>query len=380
MQNEVFLLILILFSAIHGLIFASILFFKNDKRNEANRIFATIVFLFSLYLIEYYSAYNNIWPQQLYFITYPCLFFIGPLFYFYNSSLLNKKLSKTTRRNYLLPGILAYLAFLPFYIVNFAIPQGQCPIATTSDTFINLSYIFYLTPPWIFPLFTLCFIIHTYVKFSKGVSKDQFAKKVDIQLLLVRHRWAKNFLIVLFIFFLINSLYLLIIYFFQLPNSKVISLIAPSLLSLIIMAIGYQALMAPTIFANLKQVNNGKKYQTSSINESMAKSLLKEIINFLEKEKAYLNENISLDVIAKETGISKHNVSQVINQEMGVSFFNLLNKYRIEEVKKIILNNYQNLTTQEIAYSVGFNNKVSFYRAFKNVTGESFTDFKKRVS
>ena len=49
-----------------------------------------------------------------------------------------------------------------------------------------------------------------------------------------------------------------------------------------------------------------------------------------------------------------------------LNFFHLVNKYRIEEAKEILKNDYErNLNIIDVAYDVGFNNKVTFNKAFK---------------
>ena len=78
---------------------------------------------------------------------------------------------------------------------------------------------------------------------------------------------------------------------------------------------------------------------------------------------------LNLDVLSEKLGTTRHSTSQVINEHFDVNFFNLINKFRIEEAKQIFKNdNNGNLNIIDVAYDVGFNNKVTFNKAFKEET------------
>ncbi len=74
--------------------------------------------------------------------------------------------------------------------------------------------------------------------------------------------------------------------------------------------------------------------------------------------------------MATKLDTTRHNISQVINEHFGVNFFNLINKYRISESMRILKEDHnRNLHIIDVAYDVGFNNKVTFNKAFKAETG-----------
>ncbi len=371
------LLNLILFSAFHGFILSIIIFTKRKNGNSSNLIFAAILFLFSLYLFEFYSAFNGIWPPKLTFLTYPSLFFIGPLFYLYQSSLKGEKLERRTKAKHLLPGLLVYLAFVPFYILNMSLPLGSCPLAWMTDN--GLSYINYLITPGLFHFYSLIFIVYSYVSFSSTHKKELLQKRSNNGLFETRGKWLKKLLFVLISFFLFSSIIELSGVIFPRPYSEVYPIVQNVVLSLIILGIGYWAFVIPAIFSEVKQIRKGVKYETSSLSNSAAKEMASKIIDYMEKEKPYLEEDISIQFLSDALGIPKHHISQVVNQELNLSFSFLINQYRIKEAKRLLSQASNKLTVFELAYRVGFNNKVSFYRAFKNSTGESFSDFKKRL-
>ena len=78
-------------------------------------------------------------------------------------------------------------------------------------------------------------------------------------------------------------------------------------------------------------------------------------------EKPYLNRELTVYDLSGQIKIPRHFLSEVINEHMGMNFYSLVNEYRVEEVKKRIVDPaYKNLTILAIAYDSGFNSKSSF--------------------
>ncbi|MEM6802934.1 MAG: AraC family transcriptional regulator, partial [Bacteroidota bacterium] len=101
------------------------------------------------------------------------------------------------------------------------------------------------------------------------------------------------------------------------------------------------------------------------------------IEEYIEEEKVHLNPNLTLKDLAKGTGMSLHDVSEVINSGIGVSFKEYINGFRVEEVKKMLLNTkYDHLSLLAIAYDCGFNSKATFNRVFKAKTGKTPSEYK----
>ena len=69
-------------------------------------------------------------------------------------------------------------------------------------------------------------------------------------------------------------------------------------------------------------------------------------------------------------------LSQVINETIGQTFFDFINRYRIEEAKRLLTNPAdKKITVLEVLYEVGFNSKSSFNKNFKKVTGQSPSEY-----
>lgn len=86
----------------------------------------------------------------------------------------------------------------------------------------------------------------------------------------------------------------------------------------------------------------------------------------MENDKLYLNQDLSLNEVADKINIPRHHLSLILNNVLNNTFFDYINKYRVEEVKRKLHDpSSGNLTLLAIAYDAGFNSKSTFNRIFK---------------
>ena len=83
----------------------------------------------------------------------------------------------------------------------------------------------------------------------------------------------------------------------------------------------------------------------------------------LDDEKIYRQSDINLEKLMYMMETTRHNASQVINEHFGLNFFELMNKYRIAEALEILKDDSNKLSIIQVAYEVGFNNKVTFNKS-----------------
>ncbi len=159
-------------------------------------------------------------------------------------------------------------------------------------------------------------------------------------------------------------------FFFQSSRFKLMLLIF--ILVLIVVSI-----ISVRKFLYYKKTNN--KYKSSTLDEEEANKILQKINQQLNLKKIYLEDDISLQNFAKRIDISSHKLSQVINEKMKLSFWDLINSYRIEDAKRMLCRaEKKESTILDIAYEVGFNSNVSFNRAFKKITRLTPTQYRKQ--
>ncbi|MBK6266196.1 AraC family transcriptional regulator [Marivirga sp. S37H4] len=106
------------------------------------------------------------------------------------------------------------------------------------------------------------------------------------------------------------------------------------------------------------------------LSEEKAAQVIKGLEEALQKDKVFLNPKINSQELAKILEISQSHLSYVVNRSFKKSFRDLINDYRIEEVKsKLKDTKHQHKSILGIALECGFNSEASFYRIFKTNTG-----------
>ncbi len=112
-----------------------------------------------------------------------------------------------------------------------------------------------------------------------------------------------------------------------------------------------------------------EKYGNSNMNRAAAKKVLQEIRSLFEKEETYLENNVSLHMIAERLSITSRELSQAINEHEHKNFSEFVNHYRIEKAKRLLVApDYVDEKIATVAYDCGFGNVTSFNLAFKAET------------
>ncbi|MBF4483197.1 helix-turn-helix domain-containing protein [Flavobacterium sp. CSZ] len=121
--------------------------------------------------------------------------------------------------------------------------------------------------------------------------------------------------------------------------------------------------------------NEKEKYKNKEIDKETLDLIDQKLSVIIEKE-LFLNPNFSLDEAAKELKVTKHILSQYVNEVLGRSFSSLIKEYRIEKAKKL-LETETNYTIENLGYDSGFNSKSAFFTAFKKTTGLTPAEYQK---
>lgn len=158
-------------------------------------------------------------------------------------------------------------------------------------------------------------------------------------------------------------------------------------LSIFIILVGYFGLRQKAIFINYNIDDQDFVTKTKNndsglfLSETEKDRYTKKINQYMDAGKPYLNPNLSLPQLASELNIPSHHLSKVINDHFGMNFFEFINQYRIDEVKKKMTDpETANLSLLGIAYECGFNSKSAFNRVFKKITNMTPSEFKKTTT
>ncbi len=123
------------------------------------------------------------------------------------------------------------------------------------------------------------------------------------------------------------------------------------------------------------------KYQKSALSIEISERILKRLNQAMETEKPYLNSNLTLPGLAKSISTSPNYLSQVINEQMQMNFFDYINTYRIETAKLLMTDPPDHVSTiLDVAMEAAFNSKSAFYSAFKKQMNITPSQYKKSLS
>lgn len=105
------------------------------------------------------------------------------------------------------------------------------------------------------------------------------------------------------------------------------------------------------------------------------------LLQKMETDKPYLEPELNLPMFARQMGLSVHEMSELINKGFGENFAQFVNRYRVEESKRLLLSEkHAHLNMVGIAFEAGFNSKTAFNTVFKKMTGVSPTAFRGKLS
>lgn len=292
------------------------------------------------------------------FLTAPLLYI--SILYFTS---IDKKIEKKILCHFL--PFLIFLAFrLPFFItgknIEFSYGTGQ---------------VVFFVLRIALPLQAILYWILSFVKLQKHLTDlRQISSSTENNDLI----WLKYFLLILMLIILI---WFNLIFF----NVEGLVQFTPLIYLLSVFFLAYYSLQQREIFDfsknelnELSSIQIYKKESPKRVSGKRLKELDEKLRIFTESEKVYLENDLSLPKLAKKLEASYNETSFVINELYQDNFYNFINKYRIEEAKRLLLSDkYSQLNVLGIAYESGFNSKTTFNTTFKKYTGMSPTEFVK---
>lgn len=120
---------------------------------------------------------------------------------------------------------------------------------------------------------------------------------------------------------------------------------------------------------------NGKEKR---LEEPEMEALKTALLQLMQQEKPYLDPDLSLQSLSDLLGIKEKELSELLNSGLKTNFYQFVNQYRLEEVKKLLLDpEKQHLTNLAIAQEAGFSSRSTFFNLFKKHFGTTPGAFKK---
>jgi ligand-binding sensor domain-containing protein/AraC-like DNA-binding protein len=164
---------------------------------------------------------------------------------------------------------------------------------------------------------------------------------------------------------------------YRMPAHEVLLLILTGLLAVMLVAVMRLIDRRAKEREMLRIFKDDERYKTSGMKPKAVRKHMLELLTLMDEEKPYLDPDMSVAKLAQRLELPKEHISQIINQRFYMNFNQFLNKYRIEEAKKLLRDPRQkDFVVLKIAYDVGFNSKSTFNTAFKKFTGISPSQYR----
>lgn len=359
--------VILVFFFINGIIFTILLLRKGREVEKPSSLWMSLfIFTCSLYISPWMFGYAGWYGMDgfrefLFFAPTQHYFLLGPVILFYSKTLLSPiYVFKRIDRLHFIPAALYILSALIMFFVDALILDSFYFYADGRDKDFNSLYQIIGTAHVVIYLILSTKMYYNYR--LKIYNELSFADAVT-------YKWFKRFLIALLII-LVARVIFLIIY----PNwgdfgAKFWYYFIFSALFYYIALMAYTNSITLSIpFTMLEEELLPSKQQGKSFEDLSNKK--KELEQMMKSNSLYRNSTLALVDVSEALGISKEQVSIIINHGFNVNFNDYVNSYRIEEIEKRFQGgDISNFTILGIALDSGFNSKTTFNRAFKKHTG-----------
>ena len=361
MDTSTILNTLIAYGALQALFIAFILL-KDRSKGLFRLLFAALLIIEGITLLERLLVETDFIQAvpHLLGISHPISFIKPPLMLMMTAAITVKGF-KLSRKHalHLIPFGLMLLLNMPLYL-----KAGTEKLAFVED-FMNRvpsyqSFDFY---------FSLSFFLYIGLYVYWSIKRlNTFRQRVANNALV---NWYRKVLIAYSVFLLLHLIYFAIQPLGQLSFASInqMSMLA---MTFIVQSVAFK-LMNKSVLINTKPPDLGD-LEKREVQEKL-------ILDQLELDKIYLDDELNLKKFAASVAIPQAQVSSIINQKFNCSFKKLITQYRVEEAKRLMLNaGADKVKLIDISFQAGFNNKVSFYRAFKEFEGMAPSEYLEKVN
>ncbi|MHB1051245.1 MAG: helix-turn-helix domain-containing protein [Bacteroidota bacterium] len=249
------------------------------------------------------------------------------------------------------------------------------------------------TAPLFLRLFNLLLIIQGFVYAVWGlrliVRFNAIMKNVLSSVEKIQMNWLRNTTLAMlsaWMLFLIEDT--LMTWGINLSNFVLVSIV----FAVYVYAMGFVGLMKSEIFASpdveksmhqiteidIEEEITAAKYEKSGLSGDAAERIVAQLLEIMQQKRPFTDPLLTLPQLAEMIAVSPHNLSEVINSRLKKNFYDLVNGYRIEQVKKDLSDPAKShLKILSLAFDAGFNSKATFNTLFKENTGQTPSDYRK---
>lgn len=356
---------LVYFGYFQSLFLLFIYLFSPKRRKSINQYIAFLVLVLIIGLTGRVLYLSEVFGKNFRLVTiseFAILLFGATVYLFTRSSLLNKRFNPRDLLHYV-PGLI-YIILL---IVLIILPSDETYITKfRSGQLLQLSIAF----GGVGLLFNITYWVMSCRLFFN------FKKELQDELsYAVQTRFFLNFLIAIGV----CLLFWVIIYFVSIyGNTFIAKPIRQGLwlsIAFIILFIAYYGMTEPDLF-KVALVVKPKKYAQSKLSSRDLNHLKDKLDQLMEEKKPYLNRKLMKSELADLLGVSNPEIARLLNERIGMSFFEYVNYHRIKEFVTLAkTDRAQKLTIFGLAQEAGFNSKTTFNKSFKKIMGTSPSEY-----
>lgn len=364
------LLLLLLTGAIfHGLWLTALLFSRRNRPARGSLLLATALFCISFYLLGYWLFLSGFIRQvpQLFGVSYPFLYLVGPFFFFFLRFSLHPDFKIRPKHAWhLLPFAVILLRYFPFMQRSTAEKKAIIDkifhneiIYTWGDMVLNNSAFFFT-------------MVYAFAAYLEARQTENFQREHTNR---QNARWLKYFSLIFLCLLLTDTAIKLGFYAFSL-DAVTLEFLLVTLFAVALHVLGYYALSTSRGIPRVKSISSEKKYRHSPLGPEQLAHYAGRLVDIMLKEQPYLNPGLKLAELAALLNIPSAYLSQVLNDQMNTTFYDFVNKYRVEAVMgKLQKKEYEHYSLLGIGLDSGFANKTTFNRTFKKFTGLTPSEF-----
>jgi AraC-like DNA-binding protein len=352
---------IILLGALQGFILCFLLFLSRRNRLR-NKLLAWLLFLISLASLKLYGTENSWfdypvmrWLDALFpmIVVMP----VGPLIYFYVRATLQPvfAIGRKERRHFYTALIDIVPQLTAAIFVGGVFAHVFTPDPRPWGTFIDTYNVYSDIPRWI--------SVSVYVYMSSRLLSVQPSGQF---------RWLRQMVTAFMIFQVIWLLYL-------------IPYVIPKYTGLMLDTFNWYPVYVPLAVLVywlgirgyiVSQTGSVLAKKSAALDQTLVNKTIISLRSAMEKDRLYLNPELSVAMVSDHTGVSTKHISAILNQHLQKSFNEFVNEYRVNAIRERLLNGEtRELTIAGLAYEEGFNSLPTFQRAFKSVTGRTPSEF-----
>jgi AraC-like DNA-binding protein len=345
---------------------------KNVRPSRANTFLSILLIAlsFSIGHILFAGAVINHLSAEVYSLGDPTFFLIAPLLWFYTQELTGHRVKFSAR---------LLLHFWPFlFIIILSLTLRSIDPHRAFISFLDrhqrmISVIFWAVVVVQFSCYQF-FIRRRWIAYQEFVKQEVSNKEgIDIS-------WVRFFMIV---FLLINIFFLFSLFAaIHMDIGPWLPRTTALIFSLSVFALGYKGILQRELFQKVEPDNHTEAVPSpiAAVNKA-DEELLKRLLTYIAEKKPYLDPELTLSSLAKDLNISRSQLSATINEGTGDNFYDFINKYRVEQVKKLMVDpQMKNFNMLGLALEAGFKSKSTFNLIFKRFTGLTPTEYRKNLS